>query len=87
MGAWDFSSETDPMPTMDDEDDYDDPLDERDEAEKSAASEASIRRKIANLMLRSALWQARRLNAGVSRPRRLRLPAQARALRSAQSDV
>ena len=70
------------MPTMDDEDDYDDPLDERDEAKKSAASEASIRRKIANLMLRSALWQARRLNAGVSRPRRLRLPAQARALRS-----
>ena len=82
-----MENETDRMPTMDDEDDYDDPLDERDEAEKSAASEASIRRKIANLMLRSALWQARRLNAGVSRPRRLRLPAQARALRSAQSDV
>ena len=70
------------MPTMDDEDDYDDPLDERDEAEKWAAFEAGIRRKIASLMLRSALLRARRLNAGVSRQRRLRLPAQARALRS-----
>ena len=70
------------MPTTDDEDDCDDPLDERDESEKWAAYEASIRRKIGRLMLSSALCQARRLNAGVSRPRRLRLPAQARALRS-----
>jgi hypothetical protein len=70
------------MPTTDDINDGEDKQDERDKAEKWAAFEVSTRRKIANLMLRSALLRARRLNAGVSRPRRPRLPAQARALRS-----
>jgi hypothetical protein len=65
---------------MDDE--QHDEIDEDQEADEAAASEMRMRRKIAARMLRLTLWKVRDMRRTWRHSRKLRLPAQARALRS-----
>jgi hypothetical protein len=66
------------MPTTDD-----DAFDEIDQPD----DDAPTRRRIARLLLRSALCQARQLRAGLSRPRKRRLVKEARAVKSLMADA